>query len=171
MLLLEKRGVEVVITEDVINAAATSGQESVLHIIDTHSKMLSSQEKWFAIAQFYKAAKFGNKGKIQSLLERGVELDLPNPRKVTPLWIAATYGHIEVVQLLLETKSVNVNATDVSGRSPIFWAAANGYEEIVWLLLNTGADPTFIDVNGDTALLVSKRYGRRKTVDMLNAWK
>ncbi|TEY16074.1 hypothetical protein BOTCAL_2495g00010 [Botryotinia calthae] len=160
-LLLEERGAEVVITEEVINAVATSGQESVLHIISTHPMMLSYQEKWLAIAQFYKAAELGNKRKIQSLLERGVEPDLPNPRKVTPLCIAATNGHIEVVRLLLETKSVNVNATSVSGRSSIFRAAANGYEEIVRLLLNAGADPTFIDTNGDTALLVSKKYGFR----------
>ncbi|TEY32598.1 hypothetical protein BOTCAL_0717g00010 [Botryotinia calthae] len=119
MLLLEERGAEVVITEDVIKAAATSGQESVLHIIDTHSKMLSSQEKWFAIAQFYNAAKFGNKRKIQSLLERGVEPDLPSPWKVTPLWIAVMNGYIEVVRLLLETKSVNINARNVSGQLPI----------------------------------------------------
>ncbi|TEY15959.1 hypothetical protein BOTCAL_2527g00010 [Botryotinia calthae] len=170
-LLLEKRGADVVITEDVIKAAASSGQEPVLHIIDTHPKMLLSQEKWFAIAQFYNAAKLGNKKKIQSLLEQGVEQDLPNPRKVTPLWIAASNGHIEVVRLLLGTKSVNLNATDVPGRSPIFWAAANGHEEIVRLLLNAGADPTFIDTNGDTALLVSKRHGFQGTPDGAKAIK
>ncbi|APA10358.1 predicted protein [Sclerotinia sclerotiorum 1980 UF-70] len=93
--------------------------------------MLPCQEKWFTIAQFYNAAKLRQKNKIQRLLKRGVESDLSNPRKVTPLWIAATNGHIEVVRLLLETKSVNVNATSVSGRSPIFYPAANRHEEIV----------------------------------------
>ncbi|KAM0169103.1 hypothetical protein ACHAPF_010289 [Botrytis cinerea] len=171
MLLLEKRGVEVVITEDILKAAATSGQEEVLHIIDTHLKMLSSLEKWFMIAQFYNASKHGEKKKIQSLLKRGVEPDLPSPRKVTPLWIAITNGHIEVVRLLLETKSVNVNVRSVYGRSPIFWAAAQGHEELVKLLLSAGADTTFVDTDGNTALLVSKRYRHRKIVDMLSAWK
>ncbi|EMR87688.1 putative het domain protein [Botrytis cinerea BcDW1] len=171
MLLLEKRGAVVMITEDILKAAATSGQEQVLHIIDTHLKMLSSLEKWFMVAQFYNASKRGEKKKIQSLLKRGVEPDLPSPRKVTPLWIAATNGHIEVVRLLLETKSVNVNVRSVDGRSPIFWAAAQGHEEIVKLLLSAGADPTFVDTDGGTALLISKQYGRRKIVDMLSAWK
>ncbi|KAK6591799.1 HET domain protein [Botrytis cinerea] len=171
MLLLEKRGAEVMITEDILKAAATSGQEEVLHIIDTHLKMVSPLEKWFMVAQFYNASKYGEKKKIQSLLKRGVEPDLPNPRKVTPLWIATRNGHIEVVRLLLETKSVNVNVRSVEGRSPIFWAAVCGYEEIVKLLLSAGADPTFVDTDGDTALLISKRYGHRKIVDMLSAWK
>lgn len=90
---------------------------------------------------------------------------------MTPLWIATTNGHIEVVRSLFETKSVDVNATSISGRSPIFWAAAKGYEEIVGLLLIAGADPTFIDTKGDTALSVSKGYGFRKIVDMLSPWK
>ncbi|KAM0175400.1 hypothetical protein ACHAPC_009643 [Botrytis cinerea] len=171
MLLLEKRGAEVIITEDILKAAATSGQEQVLHIIDTHLKMLSSREKWFMVAQFYNASKCGEKKKIQSLLKRGVEPDLPNPRKVTPLWIATRYAHIEVVQLLLETKSVNVNVRSVEGRSPIFWAAAHGDEEMFKLLLSAGADPTFVGTDGNTALLVPKRYGHRKIVEMLSAWK
>ncbi|KAM0139052.1 hypothetical protein ACHAP3_003320 [Botrytis cinerea] len=171
MLLLEKRGAEVMITEDILKAAATSGQEQVLHIIDTHLKILSSRERWFMIAQFYNASKHGEKKKIQSLLKRGVEPDLPSPRKVTPLWIAAKNGHIEVVRLLLETKSVNVNVRSVEGRSPIFWAATHGDEEIVKLLLSAGADPTFVDTDGDTALLISKRRGHRKIVYMLSAWK
>ncbi|APA10721.1 hypothetical protein sscle_06g054910 [Sclerotinia sclerotiorum 1980 UF-70] len=111
------------------------------------------------------------KNKIQRLLKRGVESDLLNPRKVTPLCIAATNGHMEVIRLFLETKSVNVNVTCVSGRSLIFYAAANGHEEIVKLLLNAEADPTFIDTEGETALLVSKRYGYYRIVDILSAWK
>ncbi|CAD6446264.1 b7a5bf77-39d6-4c44-a99b-040df980e6b2, partial [Sclerotinia trifoliorum] len=169
MLLLEKRGAEVVITEEVVKAAAEnrySGKEIMMLLLEKRgAEVVITEEVVKAAAENRKSGSrllnsttqpnLGKKNKIQRLLKRGVESDLSNPRKVTPLWIAATNGHIEVVRLLLETKSVNVNATSVSGRSPIFYPAVNGHEEIVKLLLNTEANPTFIDTEGDTALLVS----------------
>ena len=45
MLLLEQRGADVIITEEVINAAATSGQIGVLTIIEEHIKNSLSKEE------------------------------------------------------------------------------------------------------------------------------
>jgi ankyrin repeat protein len=40
-----------------------------------------------------------------------------------------------VVQLLLETKKVNVDSIDIYGWTPLSYATENGYEGIVELLL------------------------------------
>lgn len=165
-LLLEQRGADVVITEKVVKAAATSGQEGVLQTIEDHFKISLSKQEW-SIAQFYNAAKAGNEDTIQKLMGEGAEPDLKNPRHVFPLWVAATNGHLKVVQILLGTNLVDVNSKGISRRSPIFWAAARGRNGIVRLLLEAGADYTFEDINGDTPLSMAKKNGHDKIAKMM----
>ena len=165
--LLEQRGADVTITEEVVKAAATCGQDGVLKIIEEKFKISPSKEEW-SIAQFYNAAKFGKADTIQKLLAEGVKPDLKTSRHVSPLWISAAKGHLRVVQLLLRTKIVDVNAKSISGRPPIFWAAAEGNENIVRLLLTAGADRTLEDIDGKTPLLVAKKNGHDKIAKMLS---
>ena len=132
-LLLEQRGADVMITEEVMKAAATCGQDGVLKIIEEIFKISPSKEER-SIAQFYNAAKFEKTNITQKLLAEGVKPDLQNSRHVFPLWISAANGHLGVVQVLLRTKIVDVNAKSISERSPIFEAAARGYKNIVRLL-------------------------------------
>ncbi|PVH75975.1 ankyrin [Cadophora sp. DSE1049] len=166
MLLLEQRGAEVVITEEIVKAASTSGQESVLKLIQEDLEMSISEDQWL-IAQFYNAAKLGNVDMIQQLLAKGVEPDLKNPRCVSPLWIAAVSGHHRVVQVLLSNTSVDVNSKSISARSPIFWAAARGYKAVVKLLLDAGADPGAMDIDGNTPLSKAKQNGFREIEIMM----
>ena len=166
-LLLEQRGADVTITEEVLKAAATCGQDGVLKIIEEKFKISPSKEEW-SIAQFYNAAKFGKADTIQKLLAEGVKPDLKNSRHVSPLWISAANGHLRVVQLLLRTKIVDVNAKSIYGRPPIFWAAAEGNENIVILLLTAGADRTLEDIDGKTPLSVAKKNGHDKIAKMLS---
>ena len=72
-LLLEQRGADVMITEGVVKAAATCGQDGVLKIIEENFKISLSKKEW-SIAQFYNAAKFGYIDTTQKLLAEGVNL-------------------------------------------------------------------------------------------------
>jgi ankyrin repeat protein len=126
----------------VVKAAATSGQEGVLNVLNVFTKhldVLPFIEKWSLVARFYNAAKVGKQAIIQELLDQSVQPDLQNPWRVSPIWIASSNGHLEVVRLLLGTKAVDVNVRSVSGRSPIIWAAIRGWKEIVTLLLEAEA--------------------------------
>jgi hypothetical protein len=166
MLLLECRGPNAILTKDVVKAAATSGQEKVLKAIENRLELLVSLDDWL-VAQFYNAAKAGYQVTIHKLIARGVEPDLRNPRNVSPLWVAATNGHLKVVELLLATKAVNVNSKCISGRPPIFYAAAKGYEDVVRLLLLAGADPSLVDEHGQTPISIAKQHGYDKIAKML----
>lgn len=57
----------------------------------------------------------------------------------TPLFQAARDNE-EIVKLLLANKA-DVNATNETGQTPLFFAATSGHVEIVDLLLQRGADP------------------------------
>ena len=39
-------------------------------------------------------------------------------------------GHTEVVELLLNTPGIDVNAADQGGQTPLFWAARVSYNHI-----------------------------------------
>ena len=166
-LLLEQRGADMMITEEVVKAAVTCGQDRVLKTIEEKFKISPSKEEW-SIAQFYNAAKFGKADTIQKILAEGVKPDLKNSRHVSPLWISAANGHLRVVQLLLRSKIVDINTKSIYGQPPIFWAAAEGNENIVRLLLTAGADRTLEDIDGKTPLSVAKKNGHDKIAKMLS---
>ena len=165
MLLLEKRGADVIITEEGVKVATTVGQEVALEIIKKYLVYTSREEYLFA--QFYKAAEAGKENTIHELLAQGVKPDLKDSRNVSPLWIAVLHGHLRVVELLLDTGGVDINLESISGRTPIFWAAAHGYEDIVGLLLRAGADPNLTGEDGRTPLSIAKHHGHGKIVSML----
>jgi len=166
-LLLEKRGDEVKITEEVVKAAATSGQEEILLLFEEQGSLHDCWEQWLPIAHLYNAAKAGDEETIRRLLAQGINPDLKNPRNVSPLWMAAAHGNSSVVGLLLDTEAVDINSRSISGRSPIFWAAAGGYEDVVELLLERGANPDIADEDGQTPLSMARKYGHKKVLDML----
>jgi ankyrin repeat protein len=53
---------------------------------------------------------------------------------LTALSAAASSGHTEIVQLLLD-KGANINAADLNGGTALYYADWNGHTEIVQLLL------------------------------------
>jgi ankyrin len=58
----------------------------------------------------------------------------------TPLLVACTYGHDEIVRLLLRNGTHNINDCDSSGRTPLFIAVKVRNAGIVRQLLRAGAD-------------------------------
>jgi hypothetical protein len=115
----------------------------------------------------YNAAKAGKEDTIRKLLAERVDLNLKNPRNVSLPWIAATYDHLRVVQVLLETENVDINAKSILGRPPISWAVAQGHEGIVRLLLEAEADRSLGDIDGKTPLSMAKKNGHDKIVKIL----
>lgn len=63
-------------------------------------------------------------------------MNLEDGNGLTPLGLAACYGNVEVVKLLLDTDS-DTEPKESTGRTPLLCAAANGRVEVVTLLLAT----------------------------------
>lgn len=70
----------------------------------------------------------------------------------TPLMVAATYGSIDVIKLILTLSSADINRACGFDRSTALHCAASGGAvnavDVVKLLLAAGADPNSIDGNG-----------------------
>ena len=86
---------------------------------------------------------------------------------------AASAGNPELVDLLLKEKvNVNDSYSDESGYSatPLVMAAASGHLEIVKLLLASGADITFTDSEGKTALECAEKAEHKEVIDYLRQY-
>ncbi|XP_047340630.1 zinc finger CCCH domain-containing protein 30-like isoform X2 [Impatiens glandulifera] len=70
----------------------------------------------------------------------------------TPLMIAATYGSLDVVRLILSVPNIDVNLSCGLDRTTALHCAASGGStnalDVVKLLVSSGADPTSIDASG-----------------------
>ncbi|KAH8679043.1 hypothetical protein BGZ60DRAFT_513281 [Tricladium varicosporioides] len=168
-LLLDQRGDDVKITDEVMRAAATSGQERVLKLIIERYTTFLSKDMWFSIARFYNAAVDGDEETIRRLLAQGIEPDLKSPGNESPLGVAVKRGRLAVVQLLLNTQAVDINAQNIAGKSPIFWAAEQGREDIVKLLLERDANCNLADEDGQTPLSIAKQNRHFKVIDLLTS--
>jgi ankyrin repeat protein len=151
-LLLDRRGDEVKITDEVVKVAAHCSQEGVLHLLQRRFAIEISV--WLPTAQLYDASKTGDEKVVQRLLDLGVDPNSKDYYGRTPLWWSASNGHASVAILLLEQDNVQVNETDINGWTPLHEAARNGHKTLVEVLLSQdGADPNLKDNTGQTALV------------------
>jgi ankyrin repeat protein len=101
------------------------------------------------------AAGYGPLDNLQSLIDKGADVNAKNRRGSTPLHWAI---HDEAKVLLLLARGANVNARQAQGRTPLYLAAmlGNGVPTLR-LLLSKGADPNLAAVNGQTPLMMAAR--------------
>jgi ankyrin repeat protein/mono/diheme cytochrome c family protein len=102
------------------------------------------------------AAGYGPLDNLQSLIDKGADVNAKNRRGSTPLHWAI---HDEAKVRLLLAKGANVNAKQAQGRTPLYLAAmlGNGVPTLR-LLLSKGADPNLAAVNGQTPLMMAARF-------------
>ena len=86
----------------------------------------------------------------------------------TALHLAATHGHANVVQVLIDAKA-NVNAMRTDGCTPLHLAACFGYDEVAKLLLAAGAKLDILDMTQNTALQLAAWDGHAAVVQQLIA--
>ena len=91
-----------------------------------------------------------------------------------PLLAACMYGRLENVEILLGCKrqKLQLNVRDIRevhnvNDTPLIWAVINNNHEIVKLLLDHGADSTFTDDSGRTALYWANMKGHTKIASLL----
>ncbi|KAL4903838.1 hypothetical protein BDW74DRAFT_155477 [Aspergillus multicolor] len=70
---------------------------------------------------------------------------------MTPLAIAARNGHEYVVKALVNSRSVDLDSTCDTGRTPMSWAMLCGHHKIVKVLSLAGAYESIPDYHGTSA--------------------
>lgn len=103
---------------------------------------------------------------VVKLIDRGADVNKPG---WAPLHYAATKGHLDVMNLLLE-KHAYIDAASPNGSTPLMMAAMYGTPAAVKLLLEAGADPTLKNIQGLTAIDFAQRDKRIDSAEIIAAF-
>lgn len=92
--------------------------------------------RWLArrrTAALWRAIQASDAGALVKLLGQGADVDARDADDVTPLHVAARWGHAELAKLLLE-RGGDVDAEERFGGTPLSLAEQFGYTEVAALL-------------------------------------
>lgn len=90
-----------------------------------------------------------------------------HPCSNLPVQLAARFGALEIVQLLLE-QGHKLDATDATGRTALHWAARGGFSAVVEAILRAKLNPDVKTIDGRTPLHWAAKHGHSKVlVDLL----
>ncbi|MEQ2238749.1 hypothetical protein ILYODFUR_036467 [Ilyodon furcidens] len=90
----------------------------------------------------------------------------PNKRGDTPLHLAARNGHLDAIQLLLQSFDTR-DEVNMDGETALYQAAENSQEECVLALLEAGCDPNILTVAKCSALHPVSDRGDSSLVQLL----
>jgi len=102
----------------------------------------------------------------QQLISKGADVNKPG---WTPLHYAATHGHLEVMNLLLENYAY-IDAASPNGSTPLMMAANYGTPMAVKLLLEAGADPMLKNDLGLSAIDFAQRANRAESAEIISTF-
>lgn len=107
--------------------------------------------------------------RVVELLSMGADVNVrQGTYEGTPLQYAASGGHREVVQLLIQAKA-NLDLHDTHGRTPMMWAAQKRQAAVVSQLIKAGADVNATAKGGWTALRYARQAEDTLSAEMLIA--
>ena len=90
----------------------------------------------------------------------GASIDQASNNGCTPLYVASSQGHLEVVRELVRG-GASINQASNDGRTSLFIASSQGHVEVVRELLTAGADHTLVWNIDDQSKETPLRAGRR----------
>lgn len=109
------------------------------------------------------------KGQLElaaKLIDKGADV---NKTGWAPLHYAATRGHADMINLLLENHAY-IDAESPNGTTPLMMAAHYGTPGAVKLLLEAGADPSIKNKLGLTAIDFAQRAERQEAAELIAAF-
>ena len=109
------------------------------------------------------AALKGHTELAKKLVARGADV---NKTGWTPLHYAATYGHLDIMKLLIEQHAY-IDAESPNKTTPLMMAAHYGTPAAVKLLLEEGADPSLKNQLGLTAIDFAHRANRKDAAELI----
>jgi uncharacterized protein len=102
---------------------------------------------------------------VRKLIARDAHVSKPG---WTPLHYAATGGHVQIIEILLEEHAF-IDAESPNKTTPLMMAAKYGSPAAVKVLLEAGADPSARNELGMSALDFARQGNRPDAVEMLAA--
>lgn len=147
-----------------VEAAAEGDLSKVLKALDGGADANVGNE--FGDTALMEAAKHGHLDTVKLLLDRGADINAKNQLGRSALMCAASLGHADVVVVLLD-EGAYVNSTDKHSDTAL--TQATGQIDAVKVLLERGADASWRNLVGTSALMRAAKYGHEKVFRLLIA--
>lgn len=125
---------------------ASATLESACNLTDDKNKNQTELK-----AEFFEAIKNANTETIIKILDTGFDIDTQGEHGFTALHLASRYGHIEIIELLLNRKA-DIHACNKNDNTPLHAAAYGNQAIAIKLLIKNGAQYSATNKNGDTPL-------------------
>lgn len=117
-------------------------------------------------SDFFSAVHSGDIKLVKEYIEMGINVNLQDERKRTPLMIATYKNDVKMVKLLVDNDA-NVNIQDSKLNSPFLYAGANGMLDIVKLTYKKADTRNILNIFGGNALIPACEKGHLGTVKFL----
>jgi ankyrin repeat protein len=124
------------------------------------------------------ASKAGDKASVEAALTQGASVNVVDEKGLaplglaglTPLGLAAAYGHRNIAEFLLDRgANVDVKSRDGLEQTPLHLAAEQGNTDVAKLLIERGADVNARDIAGATPLGWAALRGHKNIATFLIA--
>jgi hypothetical protein len=175
-ILFDKRGDDIVVTEDVLLAVAMAySTQLFLRWIEPIVSMFMGKKEAETIASITPkvcamSAALGDESGLECFRQHvPEELRDPNWDSICRLCVAAKEGNLEVVESLMQ-EPIPLDTKDNLGETPLYMAAKNGHTELVKLLAHDKrVNVNSLSIFGRSALLEPCKYGHDEVVEVLLA--
>lgn len=117
-------------------------------------------------SDFFSAVHSGDIKSVKEYIEMGINVNLQDEKRRTPLMIATYKNYVKMVKLLVDNDA-NVNIQDAKLNSPFLYAGANGMLDIVKLTYKKADTRNVLNIFGGNALIPACEKGHLGTVKFL----
>lgn len=157
-----------------IEAVKQNNQEEFLRLLNSDTSNLEKIIDEIDVERggnaLYWASACGHIHFIGPLIKAGINVNQPNKRKETPVYVAAQKGHAKVIELLKTTGlAIDIDAPDFHGATPAYIAAQHGNSEAIMALKAAGANMDKPVDDGSTPLCVAAYHGDVPVINALKA--
>ncbi|XP_041073412.1 ankyrin repeat and SOCS box protein 3 isoform X5 [Carcharodon carcharias] len=161
-----------------IHAATEKGHIAVARTLLRHGARINGPHSACLWSVLHQAAYQEHLDILMLLLEKGADKEARDDYGITPLFLAAQYGKLESLRVLLQhgtschlifLSGSNVNCQAFDKATPLFIAAQEGHTECVELLLSNGADTNLSCSEDDWQLPIhaAAQMGKVKVLEFL----
>lgn len=156
---------------NVWHAAAFSPSTDILDKLFRKSKTIELEARTsFGYTPLLCAVGSGRRDNVEKLLAQKAELSARDDLANGVLHWASTLGNPVILKFLIqEGPSLDVNASNSKGESPLLIATAKGHHASVAMLLDAGGDPHVKDESGQTLLHHLASSGRQDILTLLQS--
>lgn len=161
-----------------LHLAAWGGHQDIVQLLLTQSSRPADPNMQTVDNEtpLHFAAQHGHTGALTTLLAHGANPEMANSRQEKPLDLAAQYGRLQVVQMLIRAhpellrpykrNMEQSNDGEILSLSPLHLASRNGHKAVVEVLLAAGIDVNLLTTTG-TALHEAALCGKDTVVKAL----